>query len=118
MMIDDQLRAIAHPARRAILALTWSRELSAGEVADSFDMSRPAVSQHLRALVTAGLLFERRQQTRRLYRTDHTRLRKLRAKMDFFLATGLARLKKTIEHDLGRSQGARQRVKTARRKRK
>jgi DNA-binding transcriptional ArsR family regulator len=118
MMFDDQLRAIAHPARRAILALTWSRELSAGEVADSFAMTRPAVSQHLRALVTAGLLLERRQQTRRLYRTDHAGLGKLRAYLETFWATGLARLKETVERDLGPPRRPRQQGSAARRKRK
>ena len=115
-MIDAQLRAIAHPARRAILALTWTRELTAGDVADSFIVTRPAVSQHLRALVAAGLLLERREDTRRFYRADHAGLGTLRAELESFWATGLVRLKHTIERDLRDRRRKRPRTVARRRK--
>src|SRR5258708_40116551 len=117
-MMDDQLRAIAHPARRAILSLTWTHELTAGEVADSFTVSRPAVSQHLRALVDAGLLLERREDTRRFYRVDHAGLGALRAELETFWATGLARLKETVERDLRRGHSRRGPRPTPRRRRR
>ena len=58
----DTLQAIAEPNRLSILQLMRNAELSAGEVAGHFkEISRPAVSQHLRVLKKAGLIAERRQ---------------------------------------------------------
>src|ERR1035437_10447740 len=65
---DEALKAIADPRRRAILRLVADYELPAGEIAAAFDVSRTAVSQHLTVLKNAGLLTERRDGTRRLYR--------------------------------------------------
>jgi DNA-binding transcriptional ArsR family regulator len=65
---DEALKAIAEPRRRAILRLVAQDELPAGEIAAAFDVSRTAVSQHLTVLKNAGLLTERRDGTRRLYR--------------------------------------------------
>jgi DNA-binding transcriptional ArsR family regulator len=62
------LRALVEPRRRSILRLVSHDELSAGEIASAFDVTRPAVSQHLTVLKDAGLLTERREGTRRLYR--------------------------------------------------
>jgi DNA-binding transcriptional ArsR family regulator len=66
--LDLAARAIAEPRRRQILVLVGEGELSAGEIASHFDVSRPAVSQHIATLREAGLLDERREGTRRLYR--------------------------------------------------
>jgi DNA-binding transcriptional ArsR family regulator len=66
--LDLVTRAIAEPRRREILVLVGDGELSAGEIASRFDVSRPAVSQHIATLREAGLLDERRDGTRRLYR--------------------------------------------------
>jgi DNA-binding transcriptional ArsR family regulator len=65
---DEALRAIAEPRRRKILHLVAHDELAAGEIAAAFDITRTAVSQHLTVLKNAGLLSERRDGTRRLYR--------------------------------------------------
>lgn len=65
---DEALKAIAEPRRRAILRLVADEELPAGEIAAAFEVSRTAVSQHLTVLKNAGLLTERRDGTRRLYR--------------------------------------------------
>ena len=54
--MDLVARALAAPRRREILALVRDGELSAGEIASRFDVSRPAISQHLAALREAGLL--------------------------------------------------------------
>jgi DNA-binding transcriptional ArsR family regulator len=65
---DEALKAIAEPRRRAILRLVADDELAAGEIAAAFDVTRTAISQHLTVLKNAGLLTERREGTRRLYR--------------------------------------------------
>ena len=69
---DEALRALAEPRRRAILQLVAHSELSAGEIASRFDVTRTAVSQHLTVLKHAGLLSERKLATRRLYRARCT----------------------------------------------
>jgi DNA-binding transcriptional ArsR family regulator len=66
--MEAALKAIAAPRRRQILTLVRNGELSAGEIASHFDVTRPAVSQHLNVLKEAGLVSERRNGTRRLYR--------------------------------------------------
>ena len=75
----DPVAAVAEPRRREILRLVRDRELSAGEIASRFAISRPAVSQHLTVLRQAGLLAERRDGTRRLYRAQPEGLEPLRA---------------------------------------
>ena len=62
----EPLQVIAAPRRLRILELVWDQELSAGEIAAQFDVSWPAVSQHLRVLKEAGFVTERRQGTSRL----------------------------------------------------
>jgi DNA-binding transcriptional ArsR family regulator len=64
----DVYQAIADPTRRRILDLLAERERPVTELAAPFAMSRPAVSQHLRVLLQAGLVSERRAGRRRLYR--------------------------------------------------
>jgi DNA-binding transcriptional ArsR family regulator len=66
--MQQALEAIAEPRRRRILELVKNDELPAGEIAGAFpDVSRPAISQHLKVLREAGLVTERRQGTSRLY---------------------------------------------------
>jgi len=96
-ILDAQLAAISHPTRRAILQLTTRRERSAGELADAFAVTRPAVSQHIRVLVNAGFLVERRDQQRRLYRADAAAVKAFRAQFDQFWTAGLAQLKAVVE---------------------
>jgi DNA-binding transcriptional ArsR family regulator len=95
--VDLVARAIAEPRRRQILALVRERELSAGEIAANFDVTRPAVSQHLKVLRGAGLLSERRQGTSRLYRARPEGLAGLRDFMDEFWTDRLERLKLAAE---------------------
>src|SRR5260370_35502007 len=66
--MDEALRALAEPRRRAILRLVAHTELAAGEIAGCFEVTRTAVSQHLTVLKNAGLLTERKGATRRLDR--------------------------------------------------
>jgi DNA-binding transcriptional ArsR family regulator len=97
--MDAALRAIAEPNRRQILRIVGGDELSAGEIAAHFAVTRPAVSQHLTVLREAGLLTERREGTRRLYRARPEGLEGVRAFLDEFWADGLARLKTEAEKE-------------------
>jgi DNA-binding transcriptional ArsR family regulator len=85
------LRALSEPHRRAILRLVSDNERTAGEIAAEFDVTRPAISQHLTVLKQAGLVSERRDGTRRLYRARAEGLRALRALLDDLWSTGLVR---------------------------
>ena len=97
--VDMALRAIAEPRRREILQLLGDRELTAGEIAGHFTISRPAVSQHLATLRAAELVRERRQGTRRFYRARTEALAELREYLDTFWGTGLERLRTVVESD-------------------
>ena len=79
---EDAMRALVEPRRRAILRLVAHRELAAGEIAAAFDVNRTTVSQHLTVLKGAGLLSERREGTRRIYRARPEGLAGLRASLD------------------------------------
>jgi DNA-binding transcriptional ArsR family regulator len=77
--MQEVLDAIGEPRRREILRLVHSEELPAGAIAAHFrDVTRSAISQHLRVLLKAGLLAERRDGTRRLYRARPEGLGELR----------------------------------------
>ncbi len=97
MAMEAAIRAIAEPRRREILRLVWDAELAAGEIASHFDVTRPAISQHLRVLKGARLLAERRQGTRRLYRARPETIAELRAFLETFWDEGLTRLKGAAE---------------------
>ena len=79
---EDAMRALVEPRRRAILRLVAHRELAAGDIAAAFDVNRTTVSQHLTVLKGAGLLSERREGTRRIYRARPEGLAGLRAYLD------------------------------------
>ena len=95
--MDLALQALAEPRRRAILTVLADRELPAGEIAARFDVTRPAISQHLAVLRTAGLVTERREGTRRLYRARPAGLEELRAWLDTFWSDRLRALKDAAE---------------------
>jgi DNA-binding transcriptional ArsR family regulator len=82
------------------LRLVWSHELAATDIADRFpDVTRPAISQHLTVLKEAGLLVERREGTRRLYRARPEGLAEVQAFLDEFWGDRLERLKHAAEHE-------------------
>jgi DNA-binding transcriptional ArsR family regulator len=97
MVIDATLRALAEPRRREILALVRDRELPAGEIARRFEVTRPAISQHLAVLREAGLVAERREGTRRLYRARPAGATELRAWLEAFWDDRLDRLQAAAE---------------------
>jgi DNA-binding transcriptional ArsR family regulator len=92
--------AMAAPRRRDILRLVHDTELTAGAIAANFgDVSRPAISQHLRVLREAGLVRERRDGTRRLYSADSARLEALRDYLERFWDERLETLKVEAERE-------------------
>ena len=98
--MDEALRAVADPTRRAILRLVRDDELPAGEIAGHFpSMSRPAVSQHLRVLTDAGLVAVRPDGNRRLYRWRREGLRDAAGFVEEMWSDRLARLKSAAERE-------------------
>ena len=97
--MEAALKAIAAPRRRQILTLVRDGELSAGEIASHFDVTRPAVSQHLNVLKEAGLVSERRNGTRRLYRARPEGLAELKQFLEGFWNERLETLKREAEKE-------------------
>ena len=97
--METALKAIAEPRRRRILMLVRDGELSAGEIASHFEISRPAVSQHLTVLREAGLVDERRNGTRRLYRARPEGLAELKAFLEGFWDERLEMLRRDAEQE-------------------
>ena len=97
--MDEALRALAEPRRRAILRLVAHSELAAGEIAGYFEVTRTAVSQHLTVLKNAGLLTERKVATRRLYRARPEGLAGLRQFLDQMWASSLEVARDLVEAD-------------------
>jgi DNA-binding transcriptional ArsR family regulator len=93
------LKALAEPRRVEILKLLAGGEMRAGEIADRFETTRPAISEHLRVLVEARLLVQRREGTRRIYAVRNEGFAELRAVLDQFWDDGLAALKATAERE-------------------
>ena len=88
---------MADPTRRTILELVTERPRAVGELAELLPVTRPAVSQHLKLLKTAGLVLDRAEGTRRIYRADPNGLRELRTQLDRFWNQTLANLKELVE---------------------
>jgi DNA-binding transcriptional ArsR family regulator len=103
--MEAALKGIAAPHRRTILRLVADDELSAGEIAAHFDLTRPAVSQHLSVLKEAGLVSERRNGTRRLYRARPEGLIELKAFLDEFWGARLEALKREAEREERKKHG-------------
>lgn len=98
--MQNAFEAIAAPRRRDILRLVHREELTAGAIAANFgDVSRPAISQHLRVLREAGLIRERRDGTRRLYSADTGGLDALREYLERFWDERLETLKSEAERE-------------------
>jgi DNA-binding transcriptional ArsR family regulator len=98
--VQAVLEAVAEPRRREILRLVRVSELPAGAIAAHFtDVSRPAISFHLRVLRDAGLLAERRDGTRRLYRARPEGFAEVRAFLDELWADRLDVLRVEAEKE-------------------
>ena len=95
--MDETLSALVEPHRREILRLVQAQELPAGRIAAHFAVSRPAISQHLHVLRDAGLVTERREGTRRLYRARPEGFQDVARFIGEFWDANLARLKAEAE---------------------
>ncbi|TMJ98377.1 MAG: winged helix-turn-helix transcriptional regulator [Actinobacteria bacterium] len=97
--VEAVIRALAEPRRRRILTLVAAEELPAGEIAAHFEVTRPAISQHLGVLKEAGLVTERRDGRRRLYQARPEGLDELRSFLESFWDERLERLKLAAEQE-------------------
>ena len=96
----DTFTALADPTRRSIIESLAASEASFGELADKFDMSRPAVSQHLKVLREAGIVAARADAQRRIYRLTDDSLDELEAwlgKVRDFWSQRLDRLEQVLD---------------------
>lgn len=103
MAAMEGFAALGDPTRRKIVEMLAARELPAGEIARRFDMTAPAVSQHLRLLRDAGLVSVRRDAQRRIYALDPSGLAELDAWLARFRRFWSGRLD-ALEHELSQPQ--------------
>ncbi len=96
--------ALGDGTRRAVFEQLRTGPRAVGEIARRLPVSRPAVSQHLRVLKSAGLVRDRRQGTRRLYSVDPDGLAELRAYVDGFWNDVLNNFAEAAEHERGRGK--------------
>jgi DNA-binding transcriptional ArsR family regulator len=97
--MDTALRALAEPRRREILKLVRNRERTATDIATHFPISRPAVSQHLRALEDARLVTVRLDGTKRWYRARPEGLAEVHRWVESMWNDGLRDLKRAAEQE-------------------
>jgi DNA-binding transcriptional ArsR family regulator len=81
-MAGDPFEALGDPNRRAIVELLREGDRSVQQIADELPISRPAVSRHLRLLKQAGLVIDRPEGTRRLYRLHDEGIEAVRAYLE------------------------------------
>ena len=117
MAYANALAALADPTRRSVFERLHRGPASVGEVAAGLPVSRPAVSQHLKALRLAGLVSDRPQGARRVYYIDPDGLGDLRRWLDQFWDQALEAFKHEVEQTDGDAPPA-TRDKTLTRKRK
>jgi len=84
MAYGSALQALADPTRRTIFERLRRGPRPVGQLAEGLNVSRPAVSQHLRVLREAGLVSEQRAGTRRIYQVEVQGLAELRRYLDHF----------------------------------
>jgi DNA-binding transcriptional ArsR family regulator len=97
LLVQQAIEAIVEPRRQEILRLVRDEEMTAGRIAARFDVTRQAISQHLRVLHDAGLVSERRDGTRRIYRVRPEGFVELRAFLDDFWSDRLEKLKREVQ---------------------
>src|SRR5262245_48602242 len=93
----DPFRAFADPTRRAVLQYLLGRPHTVNELADHFDVTRPAISKHLRVLKDARVVQERREGRNRIYELDPAGLREVREYFDAFWDDALQAFKRAVE---------------------
>jgi DNA-binding transcriptional ArsR family regulator len=102
----DGLQVVLEPHRREILRMVWDAETSAGGIAQRFDVSFGAVSQHLAVLRDAGYVTVRKQGRQRFYQADRAALGDLARVLEAMWGAPLDRLVDTIEADTRRRRTA------------
>jgi DNA-binding transcriptional ArsR family regulator len=95
----DGLTALGDPTRRMIFERLAERPRAVGDLAGELPISRPAVSQHLRVLKTAGLVVDRPAGNRRIYAVDPAGVGALRAYLDRFWNQSLTAFKAAVEQN-------------------
>ena len=105
--LDDAVRAMGHPGRRAMLRLARDQERSASELAAAADLSPSAASPHLKLLRDAGLMQVRVDAKRRMYTVDLNRLAEVKAALDDMWGDRLSALKAHAETAPGGRKKAR-----------
>jgi DNA-binding transcriptional ArsR family regulator len=95
--------ALGDPTRRAIFESLIEGPQAVGELAAQFPVSRPAVSQHLKVLKSAGLVGDRQAGKHRIYHVDPDGLAALRAELDRFWTKTLAAYKAVVENPMKES---------------
>jgi DNA-binding transcriptional ArsR family regulator len=93
------LDALGDPTRRLVFIRLRGGARSVGEIADRMDVSRPAVSQHLKILKAAQLVTDRAEGTRRLYAVDQRGINSLRSWLDGFWDQALIAFKEAAEQE-------------------
>ena len=91
------LEALGDPTRRAIFEMLAEQPHAVGELALRLPISRPAVSQHLKVLKTAGIVVDRAQGTQRIYALDRDGLARIRAYLDQIWTNALDAFKSAAE---------------------
>jgi DNA-binding transcriptional ArsR family regulator len=107
--VEQVLDALGDPTRRTVFDRLRSEALSVGEIAHGMNVSRPAVSQHLKALKEAGLVADRPEGTRRIYAVDAPGLEALRKWLDGFWDEALGAFKKAAEQETRKTAERRRR---------
>jgi DNA-binding transcriptional ArsR family regulator len=95
--LPDPFRAVADPTRRSVLEYLRGRPHGVNELADHFDVSRPAISKHLRILKQARVVRERKEGRNRIYELDPAGLNPMREYLDKFWGQALDSFKQAVE---------------------
>lgn len=104
------LDALGDSTRRVVFARLQGGERSVGEIAEGMDVSRPAVSQHLKVLKAARLVTDRAEGTRRLYAVDPRGINALRSWLDGFWSETLSAFKEAAEREATKEVKSRKRI--------
>jgi DNA-binding transcriptional ArsR family regulator len=98
-MIEKVIHAIAEPRRREILNLVRDKELTSSAIASHFEISAPAISQHLKVLEESGVVVVRRAGTKRYYSIRREGFSEIKQYIDRFWDDSLLLLKEAAEEE-------------------
>ena len=101
---ERALDALGDPTRRLVFKRLRHRTRSVREIADGMDVTRPAVSQHLKVLKAAGLVVVRAEGTRRVYGIDTRGVEALRGWLDGFWDEAMTAFKAAAEREAARER--------------